>query len=76
MQETGKSFNRLVCHKSLSFLHRSSMAGAACLGNFEEGSVYANSVHANVETADINASNASGRSALQWAKLDSKKMLI
>ena len=76
MQETGKSFNRLVCHKLLSFLHRSSMAGAACLGSFEEGSVYANSVHTNVYTADINATNASGRSALQWAKLDSKKMLI
>ena len=127
MQETEKSFNRLACHKSLSFLHRSSMAGAACLSSFEEGeSVDANSVDANVDTierddsyqdifeklvitktvsinqrkgvfkdtllmisiyskredvarlllslsADINATNASGRTALQWAKMDSKK---
>ena len=125
-QETDKSFNRLACHKSLSFLHRSSMAGAACLSSFEEGSVDAHSVDANVDTiekddsyedvfeklvitksvpinqrkgvfkdtllmisiyskredvarllislgADINATNSSGRSALQWAKMDNKK---
>ena len=121
-QETDKSFNRLACHKSLSFLHRSSMAGAACLSSFEEGEI----VDANVDTiekddsyedvfeklvitksvpinqrkgvfkdtllmisiyskredvarllislgADINATNSSGRSALQWAKMDNKK---
>ena len=121
MQETDKSFNRLACHKSLSFLHRSSMAGAACLSSFEEDSVDANfdtiekddsyqdvfeklvitksvsinqrkgvlkdtllmiSIYSKREDvarllislgADINATNASGRTALQWAKMDSKK---
>ena len=120
-QETDKSFNRLACHKSLSFLHRSSMAGAACLSSFEEDSVDANfdtiekddsyqdvfeklvitksvpinqrkgvfkdtllmiSIYSKREDvarllislgADINATNASGRTALQWAKMDSKK---
>ena len=121
MQETGKSFDTLACHKSLSFLHRSSMAGAACLSSFEEDSVDANfdtiekddsyqdvfeklvitksvsinqrkgvlkdtllmiSIYSKREDvarllislgADINATNASGRTALQWAKMDSKK---
>ena len=121
MQETDKSFNRLACHKSLSFLHRSSMAGAACLSSFEEDSVDANfdtiekddsyqdvfeklvitksvsinqrkgvlkdtllmiSIYSKREDvarllislgADINTTNASGRTALQWAKMDSKK---
>ena len=117
-QETDKSFNRLACHKSLSFLRHSSMAGAACLGSFEEDEsvdtiekddsyedvfeklVITKSVPINQRKgvfkdtllmisiyskredvarllislgADINATNVSGRTALQWAKMDSKK---
>jgi hypothetical protein len=116
-QETDKSFDTLACHKSLSFLHRSSMAGAACSSSFEEDSVdtiekddsyqdvfeklvITKSVSINQRKgvfkdtllmisiyskredvsrllislgADINATNASGRTALQWAKMDSKK---